>query len=77
MKDNVIQFPYKMKRTIKPVPKVCELAADQFEKIIILGTTKDDDMVQMITTIKDPAEVLWYIESAKVTIFHGFEEDED
>ena len=76
MKDNVIQFPYKMKRTIKPVPKVCELAADQFEKIIILGTQKNDSLIQMITTIKDPAEILWHLESAKITLLHGFEEDE-
>ena len=34
MSDNVIQFPYKMRRTDKPVPRVCELAAEQFEQII-------------------------------------------
>ena len=34
--NNIIPFPHRMKRTEKPVPKVCELAADQFEKIIIL-----------------------------------------
>ena len=74
--SNVIPFPHRMKRTEKPVPKVCELAADQVEKIIILGTHKNDSLIQMITTIKDPAEILWHLESAKITLLHGFEEDE-
>tara|TARA_R100000700_G_scaffold427_1_gene995 strand:+ start:175 stop:402 length:228 start_codon:yes stop_codon:yes gene_type:complete len=74
--NNIIPFPHRMKRTEKPVPKVCELAADQFEKIIILGTHKNDSLLQMITTIKDPAEILWHLESAKITLLHGFEEDE-
>ena len=78
MSDNVIQFPYKkMKRTAEPVPTVCKLAADQFEQIIILGTTKRDKMVQMITTMKDPAEVLWHLESAKFGIMYGLEEEEN
>ena len=74
--NNIIPFPHRMKRTEKPVPKVCELAADQFEKIIILGTHKNDSLLQMITTKKDPAEILWHLESAKITLLHGFEEDE-
>jgi|TARA_R110002110_G_scaffold57123_4_gene163584 hypothetical protein len=77
MSDNVIKFPYKMRRTVKPVPMVCELAADQFEQIVVLGTSKDDGMVQMITTIKDPAEVLWHLESAKFSIMQGLEEEEE
>ena len=77
MSDNVIKFPYKMRSTVKPVPMVCEMAADQFEQIVVLGTSKDDGMVQMITTIKDPAEVLWHLESAKFSIMHGLEEEEN
>tara|TARA_R100000541_G_scaffold48787_1_gene55872 strand:- start:384 stop:626 length:243 start_codon:yes stop_codon:yes gene_type:complete len=77
MSDNVIKFPYKMRRTVKPVPMVCELAADQFEQIVVLGTSKEDGMVQMITTIKDPAEVLWHLESAKFSIMQGLEEEEE
>ena len=50
MSDNVIQFPYKIRRTVKPVPMVCELAAEQFDQIVVLGTNKKDKMVQMITT---------------------------
>jgi|TARA_E500000318_G_scaffold48840_1_gene45903 hypothetical protein len=77
MSDNVIQFPYKMRRTDKPVPRVCELAAEQFEQIIVLGTSKEDKMVQMITTMRDPADVLWHLESAKFGIMQGLEEEEN
>ncbi len=76
MSDNVINFPYKMRRTVKPVPMVCEMAADQFDQIVILGTSKEDHMVQMITTMKDPAEVLWHLESARFAIMQGLEEEE-
>ena len=77
MSDNVINFPYKMKRTVKPVPLVCEMAAEQFDQIVILGSSDKDGMVQMITTMKDPADVLWHIESAKFAIMHGLEEEEN
>ena len=77
MSDNVINFPYKMKRTVKPVPLVCEMAAKQFDQIVILGSNDKDGFVQMITTMKDPADVLWHIESAKFAIMHGLEEEEN
>jgi len=77
MSDNVIKFPYKDKRTVKPVPLVCELAAKQFEEILIVGTNAEDGFVQMITTMKDPAEVLWHLESAKFSIMNGLEEEEN
>lgn len=77
MSDNVIKFPYKIKRTVKPVPLVCEMAAEQFDQIVILGSSDKDDCVQMITTMKDPANVLWHIESAKFAIMHGLEEEEN
>jgi hypothetical protein len=77
MSDNVIQFPYKMKRTVKPVPLVCEMAAEQFDQIVILGSSKEDGMVSMVTTMKDSAEVLWHLESAKFAIMNGMEEEEN
>jgi|MGYP003624547200 hypothetical protein len=77
MSDNVIKFPYKIKRTVKPVPLVCEMAAEQFDQIVILGSNSKEGMVQMITTMKDPADVLWHIESAKFAIMHGLEEEEN
>jgi hypothetical protein len=77
MSDNILKFPYKVKRTVKPVPMVCELAAKQFDQILIVGTNAEDGFVQMITTMKDPAEVLWHLESAKFSIMNGLEEEEN
>jgi hypothetical protein len=57
MSDNIIKFPYKMRRTVKPVPLVCEMAAETFEQLVIMGQNKQGQ-VQMITTLKDPADVL-------------------
>jgi len=77
MSDNILKFPYKVKRTAKPVPLVCELAAKQFDQVLIVGTNVEDGSVQMITTMKDPAEVLWHLESAKFGIMNGLEEEEN
>ena len=77
MSDNILKFPYKVRKTVKPVPLVCEMAAKQFEQVLIVGTNSEDDSVQMITTMKDPAEVLWHLESAKFGIMNGLEEEEN
>jgi hypothetical protein len=44
---------------------------------LIVGTNVEDGYVQMITTMKDPAEVLWHLESAKFGIMNGLEEEEN
>jgi|TARA_R110000822_G_C15100161_1_gene471784 hypothetical protein len=75
MSDNVIKFPYKIRRTSKPVPMVCEMASERFEQIVVLGSDKQDQ-IQMVTTLKDPAEVLWYLETARFSIMQGMEDDE-
>ena len=75
MSDNVIKFPYKMKRTDKPVASVCDMASETFEQIVIMGQNKQGQ-VQMITTLKDPADVLWYMEAARFGIMQGLEEEE-
>tara|TARA_B110000211_G_scaffold225261_1_gene277228 strand:- start:2048 stop:2284 length:237 start_codon:yes stop_codon:yes gene_type:complete len=75
MSDNVIKFPYKIKSTSKPVPMVCEMAAKTFEQIVIMGQN-DQGQVQMITTFKDPADVLWCLEQARFGLMQGIEEDE-
>jgi len=76
MSDNILTFPYKIKKTVEPVPTVCELAAKQFEDILIVGR-RSDGFVSMITTMKDPAEVLWHLESAKFGLMNGLEEEEE
>ena len=75
MSDNVIPFRHSVKKTIEPVPAVCEVAGQIFEDIIIMGENHDGQ-VQMITTVSDPAEVLWYMEAARFGIMSGGIEDE-
>jgi hypothetical protein len=74
--SNVVSFPAnKIEKTLDPVPKVCELAAENFKDLIILGQNKDG-AVQMVTTIHDPAEIFWYMEAARFGIMLGGEDDE-
>ena len=74
MSDNVVQF-HKVKRTRDSVPVLCELAGENFKNVIIMGENHDGD-IQMVTTVSDPAEVLWYMEAARFGIMTGNMEDE-
>ncbi len=74
MTDNVIPFN-KIKKTREPVPVICELAGAAFKSVIIMGENHEGD-VQMVTTVSDPAEVLWYMEAARFGIMTGNMEDE-
>ncbi len=74
MTDNVIPFN-KIKKTREPVPVICELAGEAFKSVIIMGENHEGD-VQMVTTVSDPAEVLWYMEAARFGIMTGNMEDE-
>lgn len=73
-KDNVVYLKHKLERTKDPVPRVCELASKNFENLIILGQNHEGN-VQMITTVHDPAEVLWYFEAARFSMMLGEEDD--
>ena len=76
MTDKVISFPvHLVKKTQDPVPMVCGVASEVFKEIIIMGENHDG-AVQMITTVSDPAEVLWYMEAARFGIMTGGLEDE-
>ena len=46
------------------------------EVIFVYVAENKDGQVQMITTIADPAEVLWYMEAARFGIMTGGLEDE-
>ena len=71
MTDNVLSFPInRVEKVRAPVPDVCATAAENFEEIIILGQNKEG-AVQMITTVHDPAEILWYFEAARFGIMLG------
>lgn len=76
MTDKVISFPvHRVKKTQEPVPMVCEVASEAFKDIIIMGENHEGQ-VQMITTVSDPAEILWYMEAARFGIMTGGVEDE-
>ena len=74
--DNVVYLKNRVSRSTDPVPKVCEVASEIFEEIIILGQNKEG-AVQMVTTIHDPAEMLWYMEAARFGIMLGATEDDE
>jgi|TARA_R110000803_G_scaffold32984_2_gene72344 hypothetical protein len=74
MSDNVINFPYKIKKTEKPIKAVCEMVANSFEDVVIIGVTKDKH-IQMVTTMEDSADVLWNLENARFAIMQGLEEE--
>ncbi len=76
MSDNVISFPiHRIERTKKPVPAVCEIAGEIFKDLVIMGENHDGS-IQMITTVSDPAEILWYMEAARFGIMAGSIDDE-
>jgi hypothetical protein len=53
-----------------PIERVCDLAKTRLENVVIMGVTKQGQ-VQLISTFQDPAEVLWYLESAKMGLMQG------
>ena len=70
MSDNVLKFPYKLKKTQLPLERVCDMAKARLNKVVIAGVT-DQGQVQLLTTFQDPAEVLYYLESAKMGLMQG------
>jgi|TARA_B100000035_G_C20582954_1_gene371881 hypothetical protein len=77
MTDNVISFPIqKITKTTDPVAFVCKAAGETFKHVVIMGEN-EKGQVQMITTVADPAEVLWYMEAARFGIMTGGLEDEE
>jgi hypothetical protein len=76
MSDNVVSFPIKkITKSTDPVSFVCDAAGQTFKDVVIIGENKEGQ-VQMITTVPDPAEVLWYMEAARFGIMTGGLEDE-
>ena len=70
MSDNIVKFPYKLKKTQLPLERVCDMAKARLDKVVIAGVT-DQGQVQLLTTFQDPAEVLYYLESAKMGLMQG------
>tara|TARA_R100000773_G_C4159361_1_gene77895 strand:+ start:346 stop:597 length:252 start_codon:yes stop_codon:yes gene_type:complete len=70
MSDNVLKFPYKLKRTQLPLERVCDMAKAKLDKVVIAGVTKQGQ-VQLLSTFQDPAEVLYYLETTKMGLMQG------
>ena len=74
---DIISFPKQtMSLEDNPVPTVCELAGATLRNVVILGETADGT-VKMMTTEPDIADILFYLESAKIAILAGGINDED
>ena len=75
MKDNVIHLD-RIRRTKNPVRSVCKLAAEEFRELVIIGEDKDGK-IQMITTMPEPADLLWFLKVCEHGIFSRGVEEED
>ncbi len=73
--DMGLPFVHKVRIDKEPVPAVCELAGSVCKEVIIMGENQEGQ-VHMITTVSDPAEILWYMEAARFGIMTGGVEDE-
>ena len=71
MTNKVVPFnPHRLQQTKDPVAKVCNTAGELFKNLVILGETHEGQ-VQMITTVEDVSEMLWYMEAARFAIMTG------
>ena len=71
MTNKVVPFnPHRLQRTKDPVAEVCNTAGEAFKRVLILGENQDGQ-VQMLTTVEDVSEVLWYMEAARFAIMTG------
>jgi len=55
---------------------VCEVAGQMLKDVVIMGEA-EDGTIKMMTTQPDPAEILFYLESAKFAIMAGGGLDDD
>jgi hypothetical protein len=75
MKDNIIHLD-KLKMSRDPVKNVCDAAAKEFTDLIIIGEDKHGK-IQMITTVPEPADLIWFLKVCEHGIMSkGVEEDE-
>lgn len=71
MSDTIIRFPAKGCKGEKPsIAEICKNAGETFTEIVIIGCNQNGDQ-QVITTVEDPANFLWYLESTKIAVLTG------
>ena len=75
MKDNIIHLD-KLKMSRDPVKNVCDAASKEFSDLVIIGEDKHGK-IQMITTIPEPADLMWFLKVCEHGIMSkGVDEDE-
>ena len=73
--DNVVYLNNRVRLSKDPVATV--FAGKIMEDVIIVGQSKDGT-IKMMTTIEDVPDIVWYLESAKHSLFSsGIEDSED
>lgn len=71
MTNNIVPFnPHRIQKTQDPVVEVCDKAGEALKNVLILGEDHEGQ-VQMLTTVKDLSEALWYMEAARFAIMGG------
>ena len=75
MSDNVIHLD-KIRRSKNPVKTVCDAASKEFIDLVIIGEDKEGK-IQMITTVPEPADLMWFLKVCEHGILSRGVEDED
>ena len=76
MKDNIINLD-SIRKTKDPVARICDLASKEFKELLLIGEDKDGQL-KMVTTIEEPADMLYMFEIVKLgLITKGAEQDEE
>ena len=75
MSDNIIHLD-KIKKSKDPVKNVCDAAAKEFSDLIIIGEDKNGK-IQMITTVSEPADLIWFLKVCEHGILSRGVEEED
>lgn len=57
------------------VKEICDYASDSFDKVIILGMKKIDNIEEyrIIGNYKDEKDVVWNLEAAKLSVLNQLE----
>tara|TARA_R100000008_G_C3580879_1_gene168432 strand:+ start:13 stop:264 length:252 start_codon:yes stop_codon:yes gene_type:complete len=75
MKDNVIQLD-SIRKTKDPVARICNLASKEFKELLLIGENKEGQL-KMVTTIEEPADMLYMLEIVKLGLITKGAENEE
>ena len=70
MTNNIVPIrPRHIQKIQDPVVEVCNKAGEVLKNVLILGEDHEGQ-VQLLTTVPDLSEVLWYMEAARFAIMN-------